>query len=98
MGKRGLWTALDNLLVLNGLLLDCLNDLLKLNLLGLHLKLLLNELLLLLLLLLLDRGVQLLRRVDEGAVVRLDAGLGHLDELGLGERGHEDWRIRVQIL
>lgn len=97
MGKRGLWTALDNLLVLNGLLLDCLNDLLKLNLLGLHLKLLLNELLLLLLLLL-DRGVQLLRRVDEGAVVRLDAGLGHLDELGLGERGREDWRIRVQIL
>lgn len=70
---------------------------LKLNLLGLHLKLLLNELLLLLLLLL-DRGVQLLRRVDEGAVVRLDAGLGHLDELGLGERGREDWRIRVQIL
>jgi len=98
LGKRGLWTALDNLLVLNGLLLDCLNDLLKLNLLGLHLKLLLNELLLLLLLLLLDRGVQLLRRVDEGAVVRLDAGLGHLDELGLGERGREDWRIRVQIL
>jgi len=51
-----------------------------------------------LLLLLLDRGVQLIRRVDEGAVVRLDAGLGHLDELGLGERGREDWRIRVQIL